>query len=99
MHLAANDPTAAGAAVLTPSLIDRIARVNELHRHLRGVGIEILREDVTADPPVIEIRRDTAVSIAPLLNLAAPRDLYWTHDNTRGNARISGVRVTWKEQQ
>jgi len=92
---AANDSST--PIVLTHAIANRLARVNDLCRDLRDVGIHVMRTDVAVEPPRIEIRRDRAVSIAPLLNLAAPRDLYWTDRNTQGHVHIRGVHITWSE--
>jgi hypothetical protein len=97
-------PAVAMPRVLAGELARRLRHVNDICRRLRGWGIGVkgidLRRDAPKSLPHVTIRRDPAVSIAPLLD-AAPEAVTWIPGTgqrpPRGLTVIDHVLIEWDE--
>ncbi|MDR2452883.1 MAG: hypothetical protein LBE85_14230 [Candidatus Accumulibacter sp.] len=97
-------PAATAPRVLAGELARRLRHVNGVCRRLRDWGIGIagvdLRRDAAKSLPHVLIRRDPAVSIAPLLD-AAPEAVTWIPSTgprpPRGLTVIDHVLIEWDE--
>lgn len=91
--------------VLNRVLLQRLGLVNRAVRSLRAMGLPIESQSLenkilAGGPPLVRIRRDPTVSIAPLLDAAGPRVFV-----RLGSARVTfahcmfeGVMVMWEER-
>lgn len=84
--------------VLNDVMVNRLARVSVVMRKLRGWGITVLRHNLSgADHghmPLITIKRDPAVSIAPLLDA---RVTWIPGPPTVGLVVMDRVTIRWEE--
>lgn len=85
-------------AVLTDSLIDRLAALNAAARDLRAMGYRIASESLRMDrkSPEIRIARDTQ-SITRLLNNGCDHQWKTVGDKRIGYTALKGVIVSWEE--
>jgi hypothetical protein len=102
----ANPADAAPPRVLSRSLIQRLALLNNAVRELRAMGLAIVSQSIenrilAGGPPSIRIHRDPAMSIAPLLDNAGPR-VFIRHNSaqtTLAYCLFKNVMVVWEERQ
>lgn len=83
--------------VFTPSFLKRLALITNAMRELRNLGYPVVWSRLAGPVPQLHIRRDTEVSIAPLLDNARPRS-YQTRveaDHTLAFCDFAGVLVSW----
>lgn len=84
--------------VFTGDFQERLSLLNRAERELRAMGLQVVYTQLAGPRPQAHIKRDTSVSLGPLMDLMGPRDFV---SKEGGGIVISGefmgVIVSWLE--
>jgi hypothetical protein len=100
LYVVPNDappPSTLAPAVLTPSMQERLASINAATRALRELGLHVIWSKLAGPIPQAHIRRDGAVSMAPLMDRMGPRSFRHEGGCTVVSGEFMGVLVSWLE--
>lgn len=83
--------------VFSPAFLDRLAQLTHAERELRALGLRVVWSRLSEPRPQAHIRRDAAVSIAPLLERMGPRSFREESGCKLVSGEFEGVIVSWVE--
>ena len=83
--------------VFCASFLERLALMNNVERELRRLGLHVVWCSLKGSKPQAHIRRDAAVSIAPLLDRMGPRSFREENGCKLVSGEFEGVIVSWVE--
>lgn len=83
--------------VFSASFLERLAQLTHAERELRRLGLHVIWSRLSGPKPQAHIRRDAAVSIAPLLNRMGPRSFRDEDDCKLVFGEFEGITVSWVE--
>ncbi len=90
-------PKPSAPRVLTASFQERLAVLNAADRELRRLGFHIVWSRLAGPVPQAHIRRDAAVSVAPLFNRMGPRSFRTEGGCTVVSGEFEGIVLSWAE--
>lgn len=91
---------AATHRVFTDSLMGRLVTLNTAMRALRAMGYRAIKQEISPQgggKPCVQIERNHAQSIAPLLDASFARNWHTKAGKKRGYVEFQGITVTWEE--
>jgi hypothetical protein len=83
--------------VFTGDFQERLSLLNRAERELRAMGLQVVYTQLAGPRPQAHIKRDTHVSLGPLMDRMGPRDYVAKDGGVVISGEFQGVIVSWLE--